>query len=118
MSQLTANFTSEEMQCKCGNCDGGSMDKYFMQKLQRIRDAYDKPMKVNSGCRCEAYNKTSGGSLLSMHLQGRAADIECIEGASKFKLMMIAIGAGMNGIGIGKEFLHFDDREHQTLWTY
>lgn len=118
MTQLTKNFSYDEMKCKCGTCGGGVMNEDFMQKLQAVRDAYGSPMVPTSGFRCEKRNEDEGGGKASMHLLGRAADIECVSGGDKFKLMMIAIASGMNGIGIGKTFLHMDDRDTQTLWTY
>lgn len=117
-SYLTQNFTQEEMRCRCGKCPGGTMNQEFMKKLQVVRDGYGSPMQVVSGFRCEAHNKVEGGSKSSMHLLGRAADIRCVAGSDKFRLMMIAVASGLNGIGVGKDFLHLDDREEQVLWTY
>lgn len=118
MTQLTKNFSYDEMKCKCGACGGGVMNADFMQKLQAVRDAYGSPMTPKSGFRCEKRNEEEGGAKNSMHLFGRAADIECFSGVEKFKIMMIAIASGMNGIGIGNGFIHLDDREIQTIWSY
>lgn len=43
--------------------------------LDPLRDAYGKPIYVNSGYRCPALNKAVGGAVTSDHLTGRAADI-------------------------------------------
>ena len=43
--------------------------------LDPLREAYGKPIKVNSGYRCEALNKAVGGSKTSYHKTGLAADI-------------------------------------------
>lgn len=43
--------------------------------LDKIREIYGKPIKVNSGFRCKRLNKAVGGSDTSNHLAGRAADI-------------------------------------------
>jgi len=115
---LTKDFTVEEMKCRCGACPGGTMNPAFMTRLQAVRDAFGGPMIVNSGFRCQANNKAEGGTEKSMHLIGRAADIACHSGSDKFRLMMLAIASGMNGIGVGNTFLHMDDREKQCLWTY
>jgi len=45
--------------------------------LQPLRDAWGKPMKVNSGYRCPALNRAVGGTASSQHLKGEAADIAC-----------------------------------------
>ena len=43
--------------------------------LDPLREAYGKPIKVNSGYRCPALNKAVGGSKTSSHLTGLGADI-------------------------------------------
>lgn len=43
--------------------------------LDPLREAYGKPIRVNSGFRCEALNKAVRGSNTSDHMKGRAADI-------------------------------------------
>lgn len=43
--------------------------------LQPLRNAYGKPITVNSGYRCQALNKAVGGSPTSSHMKGEAADI-------------------------------------------
>lgn len=43
--------------------------------LDPLREKYGKPIRVNSGYRCDALNKVVGGSKTSQHCQGLAADI-------------------------------------------
>lgn len=43
--------------------------------LDPLRDAYGKPIRVNSGYRCPRLNKAVGGSTTSQHVLGQAADI-------------------------------------------
>lgn len=43
--------------------------------LDPLREAYGKPIIVNSGYRCPQLNKLVGGVATSLHLQGKAADI-------------------------------------------
>ena len=43
--------------------------------LDPLREAYGKPIRVNSGFRCPALNKAVKGSATSDHMTGRAADI-------------------------------------------
>ena len=43
--------------------------------LDPLREIYGKPIKVNSGYRCEALNTAVGGSKTSDHRFGLAADI-------------------------------------------
>ncbi len=44
--------------------------------LDPLREAFGKPIVVNSGYRCEKLNKAVGGAAGSQHLYGQAADIE------------------------------------------
>lgn len=53
--------------------------------LQKIRDEYNRPVRINSGYRSEDLNKAIGGSVTSQHSKGEAADIE-IDGVSNFDL--------------------------------
>ena len=43
--------------------------------LDPLREKYGKPIRVNSGYRCEKLNKAVGGSNTSQHKYGLAADI-------------------------------------------
>lgn len=43
--------------------------------LDPLREAYGKPITVNSGFRCPALNKAVKGSATSDHMTGLAADI-------------------------------------------
>lgn len=46
--------------------------------LDPLREAYGKPIVVNSGYRCEKLNKLVGGAKKSQHLTGQAADIRSV----------------------------------------
>ena len=54
--------------------------------LDPIRDAWGKPLHVNSGYRCPALNKAVGGKPTSQHLKGEAADITAGSKAENKKL--------------------------------
>lgn len=45
--------------------------------LQPLRNAWGKPMHVNSGYRCPELNARVGGVPTSQHLGGEASDIAC-----------------------------------------
>ena len=76
------NFTPREVSCKC--C-GEIWDSKFgtippiwffesMDALQALRNAYGKPLVINSGHRCKQHNKDSGGVANSKHLTNIAFD--------------------------------------------
>ena len=43
--------------------------------LQPLRDAWGKPLAINSGYRCKELNEAVGGVSTSQHMKGEAADI-------------------------------------------
>jgi len=81
---MTKNFTLAEM---C-HTNSGLVNKpnetqhHYLRMLcekvlQPIREAYGKPITVNSGFRTSAVNKAVGGVETSQHTKGQAADITC-----------------------------------------
>lgn len=53
-----------------------NMEELIKNVLDPLREAYRKPINVNSGFRCEALNKAVGGAKNSEHMTGCAADID------------------------------------------
>lgn len=51
------------------------LQKLIEAVLDPLREWYGKPIKINSGYRCEALNEAVGGSDTSQHRLGEAADI-------------------------------------------
>ena len=43
--------------------------------IQPLRDAWGKPLTINSGYRCQEVNKAVGGVPTSQHVFGEAADV-------------------------------------------
>ncbi|MBQ7196768.1 MAG: hypothetical protein IJS40_05105 [Synergistaceae bacterium] len=76
----TKNFKVKEFECHCG-CGYNQVHPVLMQLCQKIRDAVDIPVRVNSGCRCSKRNAAVGGKPHSYHLKGLAADLSCSVGA-------------------------------------
>lgn len=60
---------------KCTKEDAERLKKLIENVLDPLREAYGKPIVVNSGYRCLALNKAVGGSKTSDHMKGCAADI-------------------------------------------
>ncbi len=83
------NFTISEL-CKSTTAKRKGIDntpteaikveltKLINNVLQPLRDAYKKPIVVNSGYRCPDLNKAVGGVKTSQHLVGQAADIRSV----------------------------------------
>ena len=73
------NFRINEFVCHCG-CEipaeaRQNIEALVANVLDPVREAYGKPIYVNSGYRCEKHNKAVGGVPKSQHLVGQAADI-------------------------------------------
>ncbi|GAG52473.1 unnamed protein product, partial [marine sediment metagenome] len=67
-------FNRKEFACR-DLCGFDTVDYELIKCLEYIREHFDAPVRINSGCRCEKQNKRSGGSEKSFHMLGRAADI-------------------------------------------
>jgi uncharacterized protein YcbK (DUF882 family) len=119
------NFSEAELRCKhTGKCE---MHPDFMARLQRLRTAYGKSLRITSGYRdrthpVEACKRGSGA-----HTTGRAVDI-AIMGGEALALIKIALEVGFTGIGIKQHgpsrFLHLDDlgatatQPRPWVWSY
>lgn len=125
--RLSANFTRAELACKCG-C-GGIPSAEFIEALQELREAYGKPMPINSGYRCPEYNaKVSSTGRTGPHTRG-AVDVG-LSGKEALRLIVLAVARGWTGVGVKQHgpyqgrFVHLDKlpqaegqpREH--LWSY
>ena len=122
-------FKPEEFACKCGTCGGRSeMDAGTVEKLDRLRERYGKPIAISSGFRCEKHISEMGKTTVGAHRQGRAVDIPCA-GPEAFKLMALAVELGFTGVGISQRanqsrFIHLDDapgaagQPRPTCWSY
>jgi zinc D-Ala-D-Ala carboxypeptidase len=123
--QLTANFKQSELACKCG-CGVFNIRREDLLRLQRLRDAWGKPMKINSACRCPANNVTAGGAPLSRHVTtaiqpGKAFDVALSNSADRHRFIALAIAQGAKGIGIANSFVHVDwdeTRPAPLIWLY
>ena len=72
-------FRINEFRCHCG-CQMPAEARQNIEALvdnvlDPVREAYGKPIYVNSGYRCEKHNKAVGGVPKSQHMLGQAADI-------------------------------------------
>lgn len=54
-----------------------SVKALVLNVLQPLRDAWGKPLHINSGYRCPTLNEAVGGVATSAHLYGQAADVAC-----------------------------------------
>lgn len=126
---MSKHFSDEELGCRCG-CGVFGMTPDFIEKLEELRLAYNKPMIVSSGYRCPEYNdKISTTGRLGPHTTGRAIDI-LASGVDVYELLYFAIGYEFAGIGVKQSgphyqrFIHLDMLDNApgcprpTVWSY
>lgn len=101
-----------------------------LDRFQRLRTAFGRPLVMNSGYRTPAENaRKSNTGLTGPHTTGRAGDAKCLDGGTRGHLVKLAIAVGFTGIGIGATFIHFDDvppgtphiprfATHPLIWLY
>lgn len=73
--------------------------------LQPLRDAYGKPITINSGYRCAELNKKVGGVATSQHTKGQAADCGCDDPLALARLI-IELGLPFDQMGLYASFVH------------
>ena len=118
------NYTEFDSPDELGS--GKQMSEKILDMLDVAREKFDKPIKITSGFRTEAYNqdlKARGykASSKSSHLKGLAVDIHCNNSKDRFELVDILLDVGFNRIGIANTFIHADideDKPSHVIWTY
>lgn len=103
-------FKLEEFKCKCGKCDGGTMDPGTLARLDEARDLANTPFVVTSGYRCVAHNKAVGGKPNSAHTRGLAVDIKFSNGVQAFAILHALLAVGFVRVGYNQKhgFFHVD----------
>ena len=115
--QLSKNFRVMEFACSDGS-DPVFIDSDLVTILQKIRNHFGRAVTITSAYRTPGKNKACGGTLYSMHLYGRAADIK-IKGVAPKTVAAYAekLLPGKGGIGIYKTFTHIDTRASKSRWN-
>ena len=92
-------FNRKEFACKCG-CGFDTVDYELAEVLVDLREYFESPTTINSGCRCGEHNHSVGGSSNSMHLYGKAADV-VVKGVSAEDVYEYLDTKYFNKYGIG-----------------
>lgn len=79
--------------------------------LQPLRDAWGKPLHINSGYRCPELNKEVGGKPTSQHLKGEACDVACDKPAELARLAIL-LHLPYDQIILYPTFVHFSHKLH------
>jgi len=119
------HFSRKELECKySGMCE---MNPEFLARIEELRIAFGKPLRVTSGFRSPDHPvervKTERGKSTGYHAKGEALDFQ-VYGEDAHKLIKLAIDLGFKGIGISQKgdfnnrFIHVDHRSEPALWSY
>ena len=119
-------FSESELACSC--CGVNQMKPETIERLDRLRELYGKPMVLSSAYRCSKRNaEVSSTGPNGPHTTGQAVDI-AVRGDEALVLMGLAQRLGFTGFGVkqhgGSRFLHLDDlpaaqgRPRPWLWSY
>lgn len=125
---MSKYFKYEEFDSPDVQGSGQLISKDLLDKLDKVREDFGKPIIVTSGYRTIRHNAKVGGKNPdkngyggSSHLHGLAADISCKNSSDRFKLVQILLKVGFKRIGIGSSFIHIDidtDKAQNLIWTY
>lgn len=121
---LYPSFSEDEFRCRhTRRC---AMHPEFMARLQRLREAYGKPMKITSGFRDRTHPAEARKTTTGAHVLGRACDVAAA-GPDAIRLIVLAAEFGFTGIGVQQKgegrFIHLDDvpgtqLPRPALWSY
>lgn len=120
---IVPNFKYKEFFCKDGTEPPDYMAENIYEvalELQKVRDYYGKPIKINSAYRTKKYNDSlPNASKTSYHLLGLAVDVKPLWDIpiNEFYKVVKKL-TNFKGYGIGVNFLHLDLRKTYTVWNY
>ena len=108
MGDLSTHFSRKEFACQCG-CGFNTVDSLLLEALESIREHFDSPITITSGCRCLTHNAAVGGVEDSQHTKGRASDIQ-VSGTSPTIVSKYVRSLGILSVGSYDTFTHIDSR--------
>ena len=118
MGDLTENFSRSEFACKCGcGFDDIALDTVYI--CQAVRDHFNRPVTITSGCRCIAQNANVGGAENSQHIAGTAADIvvKDVHAYDVYEYLDTnSVDLSVGGLGKYNLFIHLDTRGKRARW--
>lgn len=128
---MASYFKPSEFDSRLEVGSGARMHKDFLTKLNKARELYGKPMRVNSGYRVRAdYDRLKAQghevSMTSAHFIGRAVDIVPASGLldtwPEWEAFLNCFwDAGFRRFGIMANTLHVDDdpaKRSPATWRY
>ena len=119
-------FSDSEV--SCSHCGENKMDASFMDALDRLREAYGKPLRVTSGYRCPEHPIEARKASAGAHSTGKAIDLAVDRGEAYLLLKLALESNKFTGIGVQQNgsgrFIHLVACEEPemsprpTVWSY
>lgn len=125
--ESSKNFSRDELKCSfSGEC---AIEEDALQKLQALRDEWNKPIKLSSAYRSNSHprerTKANGpGYHHGVNGNGGMAFDCLIAGEDVVPFIALAIKHGFKGIGVNQKgewnqrFVHIDTRQKYACWSY
>lgn len=109
---LSRHFRAREFQT--GNCNIVIVSNLLLRILDTLRDKINEPIYINSGYRTPEHNKAIGGSTLSYHMYGMAADIRAkTKTPAELYSLLDKMLKGWGGLELHDTFVHVDTRTNE-----
>ena len=106
---ISKHFRAREFQT--GKCNIVIVSNDLLKILDTLREKIGEPIYINSGYRTPEHNKAVGGSTLSYHMYGMAADIRANKHTPKQLYDILdKMLEGWGGIEEHETFVHVDMR--------
>jgi uncharacterized protein YcbK (DUF882 family) len=113
--KLSDNFTLWEFRSRDG-ADIVLVHPALVVLLQKVRNHFGKPIKINSAYRTESHNLSEGGRPNSAHLLGMAADIVPNWSVDLIDLHEYLETLNPGGLGKYNTFRHVDVKGEDRRW--
>ena len=124
--ESSKNFSRDELKCSfSGEC---AIEEDALQKLQALRDEWNKPIKLSSAYRSNSHprerTKANAGYHHGKNGNGGMAFDCLIAGEDVVPFIVLAIKHGFKGIGVNQKgewnqrFIHLDTRQKYACWSY
>lgn len=111
--KLTEHFCVREFACKDG-CNYVLISRMLVLILEGLRQQIGEAIYINSGFRTPEHNKRVGGSILSYHQYGMAADIRAkTKTPEELYQILDEMFKGWGGLELHDTFVHVDTREKE-----
>ena len=110
---VSKHFHAREFASKDG-CKFVLISKILLQLLEGLRERIGEELYINSGYRTPNHNKAVGGTLLSYHQYGMAADVRAkTKTPEELYNLLNEMLAGWGGLELHETFVHVDVRMKQ-----